>query len=197
MNKGDGYLEIILGPMFSGKTSKLIDIHKMYTFCGNQVIVVNHSFDNNRYGVDMSTHDGNKISCTNVQNLKEIFNIHNNIFKKKNGSSTSTIAVLINEAQFFTDLYDVVHDLISINKCHVYVAGLDGDSDRNKFGQIIDLIPLCDKVNKLKSLCYYCKNGTHAIFSFRVDECKDQINIGSSDKYIPLCRKCYENKLKT
>ena len=193
MNKQDGYLEIILGPMFSGKTSKLIEIQKMYAFCENDVIVVNHSFDN-RYGKDMTTHDGKKISCTNVEFLKDIYNLHYNLFKN---ISSSTIAVLINEAQFFTDLYDVVHDLVSIKKCHVYVAGLDGDSDRNKFGQIIDLIPLCDKVHKLKSLCYSCKNGTHAIFSFRVDECVDQINIGTIDKYIPLCRKCYENKLNT
>ena len=75
----------------------------------------------------------------------------------------------------------------------VYVCGLDGDFKRQKFGQILDLIPLCDKVTKLTSLCSICKNGTPGIFSKRISSEEEQTLVGS-DNYIPVCRTCYENK---
>ena len=100
--------------------------------------------------------------------------------------------ILINEGQFFEDLYDVVIDMLRFNK-RVYVCGLDSDFERKKFGQILDLIPLCDKVNKLTSLCSQCKDGTPGIFSMRLTNETEQTIVGS-DSYIPVCRKCYENK---
>jgi thymidine kinase len=69
---------------------------------------------------------------------------------------------------------------------------LDGDFERKKFGTILDLIPLCDKVRKLTSLCSTCKDGTLAIFSMRLTKEKEQTVVGS-DNYIPVCRKCYTN----
>jgi len=70
---------------------------------------------------------------------------------------------------------------------------LDGDFERKRFGTILDLIPLCDKVTKLTSLCSLCKNGTPGIFSMRLTNETDQTVVGS-DNYIPVCRKCYSNK---
>ena len=98
--------------------------------------------------------------------------------------------ILINEGQFFTDLYEVVDDMLQKGK-KIYVCGLDGDFKRNRFGQILDLIPLCDKVTKLTSLCSICKNGTPGIFSKRITTEKEQTIVGS-DNYIPVCRMCYE-----
>ena len=72
----------------------------------------------------------------------------------------------------------------------VYICGLDGDFKRNRFGKILELIPYCDKIVKLQSLCSICKNGNPAIFSYRITEESSQIVIGS-DNYIPLCRACY------
>jgi thymidine kinase len=99
--------------------------------------------------------------------------------------------ILINEGQFFPDLYDFVNELLKADK-KVYVCGLDGDFERKKFGNILDLIPLCDKVRKLTSLCSICKDGTPAIFSMRLTEEKEQTIVGS-DNYIPVCRKCYKS----
>jgi thymidine kinase len=76
----------------------------------------------------------------------------------------------------------------------VFICGLDGDFERKKFGCILDLIPHCDKVTKLTSLCNLCKNGESAIFSIRLTNEKTQTLIGS-DNYIPVCRSCYEQNI--
>jgi thymidine kinase len=73
----------------------------------------------------------------------------------------------------------------------IYICGLDGDFERKKFGQILELIPFCDKVTKLTSLCSICKNGTPAIFSLRITNEKEQTVIGS-ENYLPVCRDCYD-----
>ena len=98
--------------------------------------------------------------------------------------------ILVNEGQFFTDLKENILCWVEIFNLRVYVAGLDSDFERNKFGQINDLIPYCDKIEKLTSLCSNCKNGTKAIFSHRISSEKSQVVVGSSN-YIPLCRKCF------
>jgi len=98
--------------------------------------------------------------------------------------------VLINEGQFFSDLVPAVRDMVDSMKKHVFISGLDGDFRREKFGDILDLIPVCDKVEKLSALCAVCKNGTPAIFSKRITDESSQVVIGS-DNYKPLCRNCY------
>jgi thymidine kinase len=100
--------------------------------------------------------------------------------------------ILINEGQFFPDLYEVVLDMLNNHK-KVYICGLDGDFERKKFGAILDLIPLCDKVNKLTSLCSLCRDGTRGIFSMRLTNETEQTLVGS-DNYIPVCRSCYSKK---
>lgn len=186
---GEGYLEIILGPMFSGKTSKLIDIYKQYRFCNIDVLVVNHAEDNRYDETKMTTHDGSKIECEKWSNLTEFMNQH----AVQLMDETSSVAILINEGQFFPDLLESVKRLVEVYKAHVYVCGLDGDFKREQFGQLIHLIPFCDKVYKLTSLCVQCRDGTKAIFSHRITNETDQMMIGSSESYVPLCRKCYES----
>ena len=67
-------------------------------------------------------------------------------------------------------------------------AGLNGDSSRNKFGEIIDLIPIAELITQLHALCIKCKNGNHATFSKRIcSKSKSQILVGT-DEYIPVCR---------
>jgi thymidine kinase len=84
--------------------------------------------------------------------------------------------------------------MLKLNK-KIYVSGLDGDFKREKFGKILDLIPMCDKVTKMTSLCSLCKNGTPGLFSMRLTNEKEQMLIGSSN-YIPVCRFCYEENEK-
>jgi thymidine kinase len=99
--------------------------------------------------------------------------------------------ILINEGQFYPDLHDSVVTMLNHDK-KVYICGLDGDFERKKFGQILDLIPMCDKVSKISSLCGICKNGNPGIFSMRLTDEKDQTVVGVSN-YLPVCRKCYSS----
>lgn len=193
-----GYLELIIGPMYSGKTSRLVEIYKQCKFCNISVAVINHSIDNRYDDELLSTHDQVKIPCIKTDKLLDIY--PNDICIDSDISSIPRIndklkiatssVILINEGQFFSDLEEFVKNLLSNNK-KIYVCGLDGDFERKKFGQILDLIPLCDKVTKLTSLCSICKNGTPGIFSKRITNEKEQTVVGS-DNYIPVCRSCYD-----
>ncbi len=197
-----GYLEIILGPMFSGKTSRLVEIYKQCEFCNIPVAVINHSIDNRYDDELLSTHDKIKIPCIKTEHLSDIWVIDNKNFEINTNTATrlkdirklmDSSVILINEGQFFPDLYEIVINMLKYKK-QVYVCGLDGDFERNKFGQILDLIPICDKVEKLTSLCSKCKNGNHGIFSMRLTDDKVQTLVGS-DNYIPVCRSCYESSI--
>jgi thymidine kinase len=195
------YLEIILGGMYAGKTSRLVEIYKQCKFCSIPVVVINHSIDT-RYDDEedeslLSTHDKVKIPCIKTEKLFDIWSDNISLeedikiiprIKDKVNVATSEV-ILINEGQFFQDLEEFVKILLKYDK-KVYVCGLDGDFERKKFGQILDIIPLCDKVTKLTSLCSICKNGNTGIFSKRITTEKEQTVVGS-DNYIPVCRSCY------
>jgi len=177
----EGYLEIAIGPMFSGKTTHLIQAYKKYTYIGKRVIVLNYAEDKRYHDTMLSTHDKIMIPCMQTTKIRDIWNTR---------EFMNSDVVLINEGQFFADLFDAVLEMIDGLKKKVYICGLDGDFKRGKFGSILDLVPHCDKVIKLQSLCSSCKNGKSAIFSHRLTQEDSQILIGS-DIYIPLCRKCY------
>jgi thymidine kinase len=195
MSKTTSYLELFLGPMFSGKTSKILEIYKQYKYCNVNVVVINHSSDIRYHESMLSTHD-KMIPCIQTELLLPIWN-YSQIEEPidENGKIHISIrnaeVILINEGQFFNDLYECVLLMLNENK-KVYIAGLDGDFERNKFGTLLDLIPYCDKVCKLTSLCSICKNGTPAIFSLRITQEKEQMLVGS-DNYKPVCRYCYDN----
>ena len=192
-----GYLELFIGPMFSGKTSKLLEIYIQCKFCNIPITIINHTIDIRYHDNMVSTHDQVMAPCLQASELNDLW--FNNGYKKTgekkdlwaHGAVRDSEVILINEGQFFPDLYVVVVDMFACNK-KVYICGLDGDFERKKFGQILDLIPLCDKVTKLTSLCSQCKNGTPGIFSMRLTNETAQTIVGS-DNYIPVCRKCYKN----
>jgi thymidine kinase len=190
-NNTTGYLELFIGSMYSGKSTRLVDIYKQCKFCNIPVTVINHIIDKRYDNELLSTHDQVKIPCLQASELNDLWN--NNGYEKKDLWAHNAVrdsdVILINEGQFFPDLYDVVVDMLNCNK-KIYICGLDGDFERKKFGQILDLIPLCDKVTKLTSLCSQCKNGTPGIFSMRLTNETAQTVVGS-DNYIPVCRKCY------
>jgi len=190
-----GYLELFIGPMFSGKTSKLLEIYKQNIFCNISIIVINHSADKRYHETHLSTHDKTMIPCIQTQELLPLWN-YDVLDEPIDDLSTYHLqfreaeVILINEGQFFHDLYPCIVDLLK-HKKKIYICGLDGDFERKRFGTILDLIPLCDKVTKMTSLCGICRNGTPAIFSRRITTETTQFLIGS-DNYIPVCRSCYE-----
>lgn len=188
MNQPSSYLELFLGPMFSGKTTRLIQQYKLHKYIGKSVAVINYSGDT-RYSQEsmLSSHDKVMIPCIMLNTLGELWNHedHPHYAEVRNAD-----VIIINEGQFFEDLYEVVVQMVDMLRKTVYISGLDGDFQRNKFGRILDLIPLCDKITKLRSLCALCKNGNAGIFSHRITEETQQVVIGS-DNYVPLCRECY------
>jgi len=182
-----GYLELAIGPMFSGKTTWLTNLHKQCTYCNMRVVVINFAGDV-RYTAAgealLSTHDRTMIPCIMCSTIEEL--------NAKHADEVAAAEVLlINEGQFFGDIMTVLQ-FVDAGK-RVHICGLDGDFEKKRIGSFLDLIPHCDKVCKLTSLCSICRNGKEAIFSFRTTSETDQIVIGS-DNYIPLCRTCYHNE---
>uniref|UniRef100_A0A6C0EQP2 thymidine kinase n=1 Tax=viral metagenome TaxID=1070528 RepID=A0A6C0EQP2_9ZZZZ len=194
-----GYLELIVGPMFSGKTSKILDIYKQCKFCNIPVCIINHSIDKRYHDTLVSTHDKIMAPCLQTSEINYFwtmdygFNDPDSDQLQSHKLLRNSEVILINEGQFFPDLYEVVEDMLKFNK-KIYICGLDGDFERKKFGCILDLIPLCDKITKLTSLCSKCKDGTPGIFTMRLTNEIQQTVVGS-DNYIPVCRKCYKNRI--
>lgn len=184
--RNDGYLEVILGPMFSGKTSRLINLYKQYKYCNIPVIVVNHSDDKRYDQLLLSNHDNQKIECFQCEYISDMMTYYKAMIENK------FTVILINEGQFFSDLYSCVNTLVNRYKNCVYVCGLDGDFQTNKFGQMLDLIPICDNVCKLHSICARCKVGKKAVFTHRKTGESAQKIIGVNT-YEPLCRSCYNS----
>jgi len=174
----NGYLKIILGCMYAGKTSKLIHICKMMEFSNIPTMVINYEEDN-RYDTEkLSTHDNIMIPCTKTNKLLSL-KIPENIK-----------VLIVNEGQFFPDLYEFVSNNLKIGK-NIYVCGLDGDFKMEKFGQMLDIIPLCNEVEKLSAICALCKNGEKAFFTKRITKEKSQKVIGLNN-HLPVCRSCHQ-----
>lgn len=182
-----GYLELILGSMFSGKTSYLLEVYKKCVFCDIPVAVINYEADN-RYTTEpmLSTHDKQMIPCILSSTIEEALRNYEDTFKHAE-------TILINEGQFFPDIEEQVKYLVEHANKRVYICGLDGDFERKPIGNLLQLVPFSDHIIKLKSLCSLCRDGTPGVFSFRTTNEKSQVVIGSSN-YIPLCRKCYQQQ---
>jgi thymidine kinase len=190
-DRDNGYLAIYLGPMYSGKTSKLFELYKQYSFCKIPTIVINYA-DDVRYTSDamMCTHDNKMVPCIMARSLMDEL--------PPGSDKTRGIVFLLNEGQFFPDIVEWVKAMVETHKKTVHICGLDGDFQRKKFGNWLDLIPLCNHVEKLTSVCRSCADIgelSAAIFSFRLTSETEQRVIGS-DNYIPLCRKCYNARVK-
>ena len=135
MNESTGYLKIILGSMFAGKTSELVSTYKKYTAKNTKPFVINHSHDTRYSNNKMVTHDGISIDAAFSDKLKTF---------TEDEYTDKYDVYLINEGQFFGDLVESVDILLNKKKKKVYVCGLDGDFERKKFGTILDIIPWCD-----------------------------------------------------
>ena len=193
-----GYLELIAGPMFSGKTSLLLQLHKQFSFCNIPMLVINYAEDT-RYSTQlMSSHDKVMIPCTLATALLDVADLRPGLgpaFAMATSNATFNAAfnaaqvILINEGQFFKDIVEWTKLAVEQYNKRVYICGLDGDFQRERFGRWLELIPFCDKFTKLHSFCSICKVKP-AIFSRRLGAETAQKMIGA-DNYLPLCRGCY------
>ena len=179
-----GYLELIIGPMYAGKSTELIRIINRFNCLNKKIIVINHSF-NNRYGSnELTTHNKEKIDKCII--LKELKDLDKNIIN-------NTDVIIIEELQFFEDSLENITYWVDNLKKIVYAAGLDGDFMRNPFGDVLKLIPYADKITKMNALCKKCADGTFANFTKRTSSNMDKTLIGSDDMYEAVCRKHFLN----
>ncbi len=179
-------IHVIIGPMFSQKTTELIRRGIVYHSIGVKVLYINHAFDvRTSEGKDFSTHNSTiteiPFDSLKVSNLSEC-------------DVKDAAVILIDEAQFFSNLTDTVRKWCEIDRKIVILAGLDGNFKREPFGEILNIIPLANTVTKLASVCISCVGKgkiTDALFSKKLGNNGNIIDIGASEKYIPVCRECY------
>lgn len=172
-------LDIVLGPMFSGKSSYATSYVRRQKAIGKKVIVIKPNIDS-RYspGDVMVTHDREQTPCM-VWDVNRALSPTHDI--------TNNDCIVIEEAQFFRGLHDFVIYVLKAYKRNILLVGLDGDARQKSFGEILNCIPLASNVTKLHAYCMLCKDGTIAPFTRRNDDSGPQIDVGGSDKYLPVC----------
>jgi len=179
-------LDIITGPMYSGKTTEIFRKLIIYRECKMNVLYINTILDK-RAEECFSTHNETigkiPFDCVKLKTLSE--------------ADVGTYDVIaIDEAQFFEDLKEQVLNWVDKLGKNVIVAGLNGDFLRRPFGHIIDLFPYCDTITKLTPFCSKCiqqKIMKPAHFTKRTVPSQAEILIGGKEAYIPVCRQCYLN----
>lgn len=181
-------IHLIMGPMFSGKTSELMRLYRRARIAGKSCVIVKYQHDN-RYQQDdqdqaLYTHD--QISIKNVIN-----SINDSLKTTLTYYLTNLVSptwFFIDEIQFYTDAAEICDHLA--NQGHtLIVTGLQGDSNRQLFPSMIDLIPKCDKITHLTAIDP--QNGEEAPFTARIVSNQNQILIGGTNCYRAASRKTY------
>lgn len=188
MSINDGSITLIMGPMFSGKTTELINIYneKCSIYGKEKCLALNYAFDD-RYGINrIVSHNKKEIICHSILDIGDFI---------ENPSTKDLFLnaeyIFINEAQFFKNLIHYILFMKDIFKKHIILCGLDLDFQRNKFGELSDLNIYSNKVTYLHGKCNTIGCNFPSLYSHRVVQNKDQVLIGTNE-YIPLCGNCYE-----
>ncbi len=177
----NGWIEIVCGSMFSGKTEELIRRLKRAQFANQKILLVKPLVDHRYHKENVVSHQGTSFEAICVNNSREILDI----WKKER-------IVAIDEAQFFDEgIVQTCNQLAAIG-VRVIVAGLDMDFAGVPFGPMPHLLSVAEYVTKVHAICLSC--GNLAQFSHRTVEDKEQVLVGAVDEYKPLCRSCY-NKI--
>ncbi|WP_298300611.1 thymidine kinase [Hydrotalea sp.] len=181
--KGDkiGWIEVICGSMFSGKTEELIRRLKRAKIANLKVEIFKPAIDTRYDEHDVVSHDANAIASTPVENSQTILLLAQDVD-----------VVGIDEAQFFDDEIGDVCEKLTLRGIRVIVAGLDMDYLGNPFGQMPNLLARADYITKLHAICVVC--GNIANISHRKTEQSRQVLLGEKDIYEPRCRKCHQIK---
>ena len=161
-------LSLTIGPMYSGKTSKLFSSFTTNVI-SDKIIV---DYDTGDKTTEIITHDGHLLPCVKLNTLRDY--------------TPNQQFIYINEAQFFPDLVPFVLHQLSLGKM-IDIYGLDGDFKQAKIGHIFELIPYCDNVTKLNGTCAMC--GRPSIHTKRITNETEQI-VFNEESYKPVCRLC-------
>ena len=180
-NEQFGWIEVICGSMFSGKTEELIRRIKRAEIAKQKIKDIKPVIDS-RSNNFIESHDESKLECIEVKSSNEIL-------KKIDNCDV----VAIDEAQFFDDLIVPVCNKIANNGVRVIIAGLDMDYLGNPFGPMPNLMAISEYVTKVHAVCK--QSGNIANYSFRKNNKKDIVVIGEKDKYEPLSRSVFYKKM--
>ena len=176
-----GWIEVICGSMFSGKTEELIRRLKRVKIANLKVEIFKPAIDVRYDVVKIVSHDTNTIHSTPVDNSQKILLLAEGVY-----------VVGIDEAQFFDGEIANVCEQLAQKGIRVIVAGLDMDYLGNPFGQMPNLLAKADYITKLHAICMKC--GNIANISFRKTEQEGQVLLGEKDIYEPRCRICAQLK---
>ncbi len=178
----NGWIEVICGSMFSGKTEELIRRLKRVEFAQQKLLLFKPAIDNRYHEEQVVSHEGSSLEAIPVTSSAEILR-H---WKKER-------IVAIDEAQFFDNgLIEVCTDLAR-QGVRVIIAGLDMDYLGKPFGPMPDLLCMAEYVTKVHAICVSC--GNLAQYSHRTTKDEGQVLVGAVETYEPLCRSCY-NKIE-
>ena len=174
-----GWIEVICGSMFSGKTEELIRRLKRAEFAKQKTLIFKPSTDVRYSESKVVSHDSNEIISKSVSSSKEIIQLSNDID-----------VVALDEAQFFDDgIVDTCNELANGGK-RVIVAGLDMDYEGNPFGPMPNLMAIAEFVTKVHAIC--TKTGNLANYSHRISKSKDLVLLGEREEYEPLSRLAFK-----
>jgi thymidine kinase len=176
-----GWIEVICGSMFSGKTEELIRRLKRVRIANLKVEIFKPAIDVRYDMQNIVSHDENAIISTPIDNSQTILLLANEVD-----------VVGIDEAQFFDDQLPDVCDQLALRGIRVIIAGLDMDYLGKPFGQMPFLLAKADYITKLHAICVKC--GNIANYSYRKSAQKGQVLLGEKDLYEPRCRVCYHAK---
>ena len=181
-------IELIIGHMFSGKTTELLRRLNRHKLANKRVLIVKYAQDN-RYSENVvCTHDNikndNSFSIVNTTDL----NVVADYLLLEMESSRPIDVIGIDEGQFYEDINFFCDLWANYHNKKIIISGLNGDYKRHIFENLISLFPICEKITKLTSIC---RCGNDASFTHRkIKDTKQEI-IGGKDIYEPLCRKCF------
>lgn len=177
-NRPSGWIEVICGPMFSGKTEELIRRLKRATIARQKVEVFKPEIDVRYHAKDVVSHDANRMRSTTVTASENILLL-----------AEDAQVIGIDEAQFFDASLPMVAGALAKRGLRVIVAGLDMDFQGRPFGPVPELLATADYITKLQAICSVC--GGSAGFSFRTAQEGQRLLLGEHDKYEPRCRYCF------
>jgi thymidine kinase len=175
---GEGKIELIIGPMFSGKSTRLIEQMRKYVYKAKKTIMVKYYADQ-RYSEksEVVTHDLIKYDSINCKLLRNSFE-----------TLKQYDVIGIDEGQFFADLVEVCEELALKGKI-ILIAALNGDFRMEPFPVIQRIISKADKIKLLKAYCFNCHKD--AKFSLRIVQSNETVLIGAGEAYKPACRECH------
>lgn len=187
-NVVEPFINLIMGPMFSGKTTKLIQIYNAYvkTYTKEKCIMLNYTHDK-RYTKEpkVVSHDGLSVDCFTCTDLADFID---------NGATQPIFLkakyIFINEAQFFPNLLHLVIFAKNVLNKNFILCGLDYDYKKEKFGDLLDIVPYANQVHNLTGKCNTQGCIYPSKYSHRIIDFNNQVLIGIT-QYVPLCEHCY------